>query len=99
MKNKFKIVLAIIAFMGITSCTDDSNLKFSEPVGTFKIVTPLNGDSVVLNEATPTNPGIALTWSDMDFTTPTEVTYTVELAPNGLVAVAFKAVSTTGTTF
>ncbi len=83
MKNKFKIVLAVIAFMGISSCTDDSNLKFSEPVGTFKIVTPLNGDSVVLNEATPTNPGIALTWGDMDFTTPTEVTYTVELAPNG----------------
>ena len=83
MKNKFKIVLAVIAFMGITSCTDDSNLKFSEPLGTFKIVTPLNGDSVVLNEATPTNPGIALTWNAADYTTPTEVTYTVQLAPNG----------------
>ena len=83
MKNKFKIVLAVIAFMGITSCTDDDNLKFSEPVGTFRIVTPLNGDSVVLNETTPTNPGLALTWSKMDYTTPTEVTYTIELAPNG----------------
>ena len=35
MKNKYKIVLAVIAFMGITitSCTDDDNLKFSEPEG------------------------------------------------------------------
>lgn len=83
MKNKYKIVLAVIAFMGITSCTDDDNLMFSEPVGTFSIVTPLNGESIVLNEATPTNPGVSLTWTDMDFTTPTEVTYTVQLAPNG----------------
>ena len=83
MKNKYKIVLAVIAFMGITSCTDDDNLKFSEPEGSFSIVTPLSGESIVLNEATPTNPGIALTWSPMDYTTPTEVTYTVQLAPNG----------------
>lgn len=83
MKNRYKIVLAIIAFMGITSCTDDDNLKFSEPVGSFKIVTPLSGEAVVLNETTPNNPGIALTWEDMDYTTPTEVTYTVQLAPNG----------------
>lgn len=83
MKNKYKIILALIAFMGITSCTDDNNLKFSEPVGTFSIVTPLNGDAIVLNEATPTNPGLSLTWTDMDYTTPTEVTYTVQLAPNG----------------
>ena len=83
MKNRYKIVLALIAFMGITSCTDDDNLKFSEPVGSFKIVTPLNGDAVVLNETTPNNPGIALTWDNMDYTTPTVVTYTVQLAPNG----------------
>lgn len=83
MKNKYKIVLALIAFMGITSCTDDDNLMFSEPVGEFKIVTPLSGDTVILNAETPNNPGIALTWEDMDYTTPTEVTYTVQMAPNG----------------
>lgn len=83
MKNKYKIVLAVIAFMGITSCTDDDNLKFSEPEGSFSIVTPLSGEAIVLNEATPTNPGISLTWTPMDYTTPTEVTYTVQLAPNG----------------
>ncbi|UPT71676.1 MAG: SusE domain-containing protein [Flavobacterium sp. JAD_PAG50586_2] len=83
MKNRYKIVLALIAFMGIASCTDDDNLMFSEPVGEFKIITPLTGEAIVLNEATPNNPGIALTWEDMDYTTPTEVTYTVQLAPNG----------------
>lgn len=83
MKNRYKIVLSLIAFIGITSCQKDDNFKLSEPVGTFKIATPLNGDAVVLNEATPTNPGISLTWSAMDYTTPTAVTYTVQLAPNG----------------
>lgn len=83
MKNRYKIALAVIAFMGITSCTDEDNLRFSEPVGSFKIVTPLSGEAVVLNETTPSNPGISLTWEAMDYTTPTEVTYTVQLAPNG----------------
>ena len=83
MKNRYKIVLAVIAFMGITSCTDENNLKFSEPAGSFSIITPMSGEAVILNEATPSNPGIALTWNAADYTTPTEVTYTVQLAPNG----------------
>jgi starch-binding outer membrane protein SusE/F len=83
MKNKFKIVIALLAFAGFSSCQDESELLLSQPVGTYKIVTPLNGDSVVLNETTPTNPGIALTWTPMDYTTQSVVTYTVQLAPNG----------------
>ncbi|MGL2962290.1 SusE domain-containing protein [Flavobacterium sp. RSB2_4_14] len=83
MKNRYKIVLALIAFIGITSCASEDNFKLTEPVGEFTITTPLNGDAIVLNETTPTNPGIALTWTPMDYTTPTEITYTVQLAPNG----------------
>ncbi|WP_293872570.1 SusE domain-containing protein [Flavobacterium sp.] len=83
MKNKFKIVLALIAFVGITSCQKEDNFKLSQPVGTYKITTPLNGDSIILNEATPTNPGASLTWTPMDYTTPSVITYTVQLAPNG----------------
>lgn len=83
MKNKFKYLIAAIAFLGLTSCEDEQDLKIVQPQGSFAIITPTSGDSVILSESTPTNPGISLTWSPMDFTTPTEVNYTVELAPNG----------------
>ncbi len=83
MKNKFKYLIASLAFFSLFSCEDEQDLRFLSPEGSFSIITPLNGESVILNEATPTNPGISLTWSEMDFGTPTEVTYTVELAPAG----------------
>jgi hypothetical protein len=83
MKNRYKIALALIAFIGITSCESEDNFKLTEPVGEYRITTPLNGDGIVLNETTPTNPGITLTWTPMDYTTPTGITYTVQLAPNG----------------
>jgi hypothetical protein len=83
MKNKFNIVLALFAFVGFSSCESEDNYELSEPVGTYRIVTPLSGESIVLNELTPTNPGIALTWTPMDYTTPSVITYTVQLAPNG----------------
>ncbi len=83
MKNKFNLLIALFAIIGFSSCEDKDNLLISEPVGTFRIVTPINGESIVLNEATPTNPGIALTWSPMDYTTQSVITYTIQLAPNG----------------
>jgi len=76
--------MATIAFVGISSCTDENNLKISEPTSdTFSIKTPLNGDSIILSEATPSNPGLSLTWNPMDYTTPAVITYTVEIAKDG----------------
>jgi hypothetical protein len=84
MKNTFKILMASIAFVGISSCTDENNLKISQPTTeTFLIKTPLNGDSIILSESTPSNPGISLTWNPMDYTTPSVITYTVEIAKDG----------------
>ena len=84
MKNTFKILIAAIAFVGISSCTDENNLKISEPTTeTFLIKTPLNGDSIILSESTPTNPGISLTWNPMDYTTTSVISYTVQIAKDG----------------
>ena len=84
MKNTFKILIAAIAFVGISSCTDENNLKISEPTTeTFLIKTPLNGDSIILSETTPSNPGISLTWNPMDYTTPSVISYTVQIAKDG----------------
>ena len=80
MKNLFKLLVVVIAFAGFTSCEDKDNSLFSEPVGSFKIITPSTGSSVVLSETTLTNPGLSLTWSEMDYTTPQVVNYTVQVA-------------------
>ncbi|NUY80701.1 SusE domain-containing protein [Flavobacterium sp. MAH-1] len=50
----------------------------------FSILTPDNGTSIELVEATPqTNPAVTFTWEDVDYGTPTEVTYEVQFAKNG----------------
>ena len=81
MKNTFKILIAALTFAGLSSCTDENNLMISEPTAeTFMIKTPLNGDSIILSEATPSNPAISLTWNPMDYTTPSVISYTVQIA-------------------
>ena len=83
MKNKFKATFfAIVGLFTLNSC-EDENLMFSSPQGTFSIVTPLNGESIVLSETTLTNPGLSITWTSMDYTTPTAVNYTVQIAKDG----------------
>lgn len=83
MKNLFKLFLVVVTFAGFTSCEDKDNLLFSEPVGSFSIVTPANGSGVVLSESTLTNPGLSMTWAEMDYTTPQVVNYTVQIAKQG----------------
>lgn len=83
MKNKIKsLFIATLGLLILNSCEDD-NLMFSTPNGSFSIVTPLSGESVVLSESTLTNPGLSITWSAMDYTTPSAITYTVQIAQDG----------------
>lgn len=98
MKNIFKsfIVLAMIA--GFASCEDEQDLKFISPEGEFRILTPTSGDAVELSPATPLNPGISLSWEAVDYGTPTEITYVVEIAENGTdFAAPINLISTTNT--
>ncbi len=83
MKNK--IIALFIAAIGLTSLNscEDENFELTSPEGSFAITTPLNGESVVLSENTLTNPGLSITWSAMDYSTPTSVSYTVEIAKDG----------------
>lgn len=84
MKNIFKSILALGLLISLNSCEDEQELLFAEAQAeSFRIVTPISNESIILNESTPTNPGINLTWQAAKFGTPTEVTYTIELAPNG----------------
>jgi hypothetical protein len=83
MKNKFKIVLVALVFAGLWSCTDEQNFQILEAKGDFQVVTPEAGTSIVLTPELQTNPAITLTWESADFTTPTQITYTVEMALTG----------------
>jgi hypothetical protein len=77
------ILLLTVSTFLLTSCEDEQDLKFITPAESFRIITPLTGESIVLSESNPTNPGISLTWDQPDFSTPTQIEYSVELAPVG----------------
>lgn len=85
MKNIFKSILAISTLsLALVSCEDEQDLMFLTPEGSFEILTPTSGDEVVLNVTTPLNPGLTLSWEDANYgTTPTEITYEVEIDKTG----------------
>ena len=84
MKNKLKLLFTVasIAFLG-ASCEDENNFAISQPVGSFNIMTPSNGQSVILTEATPNNAGITLSWAAADFGTQAVISYTTQIAQDG----------------
>ncbi len=83
MKNIIKSILALTVMACFSSCTDEQDLKYSIPEGSFAILSPQSGEGVVLNPDTPLNPGLSLTWAPMNYGSPTEVTYSVEVDKSG----------------
>jgi hypothetical protein len=85
MKNIFRSFLAISTLsFAFISCEDEQELMFLTPEGSFEILTPTSGDEVTLNATTPLNPGLTMSWEDANYgTTPTEITYEVEIDKTG----------------
>ena len=83
MKKIFKSLIVLAVLAGFTSCEDEKELLFLSQQGEFRILSPSTGESVVLNPATPANPGLSITWEPIDYGTPTDVTYEVQVAQNG----------------
>ncbi|MQP52680.1 MULTISPECIES: SusE domain-containing protein [unclassified Flavobacterium] len=84
MKNIVKSFLSIALVASLVSCEDEQNLMFLTPEGSFEILTPTSGDEVVLDATTPLNPGLTLSWEDANYgSTPTEITYEVEIDKTG----------------
>lgn len=98
MKNTFKIIIAAIVFATLGSCSDEQNFQLLQAQGNFSILTPQTGASTVLTPALGTNPALTLTWSAANFTTPTQVSYTVEIAVTGTNFASVTAAGTTNTT-
>ena len=99
MKNIFKTFIAVTLIAGFASCEEDQNLQYLTPEGSFMILTPQSGETVELSPSTPDNPALVLAWEDMDYTTPTAVTYTVEVAPAGTEFAEPMALATTTNTY
>lgn len=94
MKNTFKIIIAAIVFASLGSCTDEQNFQLLKAKGSFAILTPETGSSTVLTPALGTNPALTVTWAAANFTTPTQVSYAVEMAVTGT---SFASVTVAGT--
>lgn len=83
MKNKLNIFLVALLSIGFWSCEDEQDLLFTTPPAEFAILTPEGGTSVVLTPDLGTNPALTVTWEDVDYGTPTAITYFVEIAKTG----------------
>jgi hypothetical protein len=85
MKKILKPILALTLLGAlITSCTDESDLLIVAAKGEYAILTPTTGDAVELSAATPSNPGLSLSWAKADYgVTPTVITYVVEIDKTG----------------
>jgi hypothetical protein len=100
MKNIFiKSFLALAVVSMFTSCTDEQDLMISSPKGSFTILSPQSGESVVLSPTTPLNPGLSLTWSAMDYTSQTQITYAIEVDKTGDSFDTPLTITTTSSTF
>lgn len=98
MKNISKMFLAALVVTGFASCEDEQDLKFVTPPASFNILTPQNGEAVVLNPENQSNPALTLAWENANYGTPTEVTYTVQVAANGVADAWNSPVDVTSTT-
>lgn len=99
MKNIVRSLIALTLVAGFTSCEDEQDLKFVSPDAEFRILTPQSGEAVILAPETPNNPGLVMTWEEMDYGTPTEITYTIEVDKNGNDFAAPVTVATTTAAF
>ena len=98
MKNIFKVLFLSILLVTITSCDNEDSVQLSLAAqGGGMITEPAQGITIVLNPAeSQTNPALTVNWTASDYGTPTEVTYTVELAQTGTsFTEPFLAASTT----
>lgn len=98
MKNIFKSILTVALFAGLSSCEEESNLTYIEPAApSFRIITPTTGEGAILSATALNNPAITLTWDTAEYSTPSSITYTVQLAPNGSDFSNAQDLSTTST--
>ena len=98
MKNIFKVLFLSILLVTITSCDNEDSVQLTLAAQGGGVITePAQGTTIVLNPAeSQTNPALTVNWTASDYGTPTEVTYTVELAQTGTsFAEAFLAAATT----
>ncbi len=98
MKNIFKFIAVALFATTFTSCEDEQDLMFVNPVGSFEIVSPESGSTVVITAETVNNIALTVTWQDMDYTTPTEVNYTLQVAADEAFTTPVDASSVTTTT-
>lgn len=83
MKNIFKIFIAVAILTGLWSCENEESLMILQPQeAAFSIITPESGSSTILNEATPANTALTVTWEKVTYGAPSVVTYTVQFAAN-----------------
>ena len=76
--NLYKMLLAVLVFLGIMSC-QDRELITIEPESA-PIVMDLSTQNLVLDPNFPSNPAITVSWDPAKFNVPVETKYSVEIS-------------------
>jgi len=98
MKNIYKIFILLIMASGLSSCNDDEYFELLPKEETFKIVTPTNGSTVVLDDTNLSNTALFISWSVI--TGSEGSSYNIEIAEFGTdFETPFLLGTTDGTTF
>lgn len=98
MKKIFKVLFLSILLVTIASCDNEDTVQLTlAPQGSGVITEPAQGTTIILNpEESLLNPALTINWTSSTYGTPTEITYTVEVAPTGTsFETPFVAASTT----
>lgn len=83
MKKLIKIATVLTLLFGFSACNVEDNNVIAAPGDKPVIVSPEEGNSITLNPANPTNPGITVVWNHAKYSLNTEINYTVEAAQAG----------------
>lgn len=98
MKNIFKVLFLSIIMVTITSCDNEDTVQLTLAPEVGGVITePAMGTTIVLNPSeSQLNPALTVNWTASNYGTPTEITYTVEIALSGTnFETPFIAASTT----
>lgn len=83
MKDILKLSLILVLLFAFNACSEDDDLQVSE-TSFGNILAPTDGQTVVLNPLEEqTNTAITVSWENANYSSPTEVNYSVQIAQQG----------------
>jgi hypothetical protein len=80
MKNIFKLSFLSLFLVSMVSCSSDDENAVVSSYAAPTLISPESGTSIMLTEGLEENPALTLVWNHGNYSVPTEINYTVQVA-------------------